>query len=336
MKKLISLILSLVMILSVLSVTAATTIQSTLTRNIKINGRSADGSFPNNPVIPGESTTTGLPTSNTAYVPILVQIDNNLGAFPQWGLASADIMYELPIAGQGFTRLTALFSDTYPLEAGPVRSGRVMHADLREEWDALLVHYGKQEDRGSDMREALKEYGAAKKGLAADGIANIYKDYVARVKYHAAPHNVTAYIQKFRDLMLTKGYQFPLRPFKFTDDLNYNGMPALKFNVIHKGNKDTSSSFVYDAALNAYLRFTAKGAYFDLLKPEQYLAYNNVIVQRTKLSWNNSSVAPLFNDIVGTGACDIFIGGQYIAGVWARNKMDQRTVFFDQNGNEIS
>ncbi len=336
MKKLMSLILSIILAAGAISATAATAIQSSLTRNIKINGRSADGSFPNNPVIAGESTTTGLPNSNAVYVPILVQIDNNLGAFPQWGLADADIMYELPIAGQGFTRLTAFFSDSYPQEAGPVRSGRVMHADLREEWDALLVHYGKQEDPGSDMREALKEYGAAKKGLAADGIANMYKDYVARVKYHAAPHNVTAYIQKFRDLMITKAYPFPLRPFKFTDDLDYGGVPALKFNVIHKGNKDSSSSFVYDASLNAYLRFSVKGAYLDLLKPEQNLAYSNVIVQRTKLSWNNSSVAPLFNDIVGSGACDIFIGGQYIAGVWARNKMDQRTVFFDQHGNEIS
>ena len=32
---------------------------------------------------------------------------------------------------------------------------------------------------------------------------------------------------------------------------------------------------------------------------------------------------------------DIFIGGQYIAGAWARNSIKERTVFFDQNGKEL-
>jgi len=151
-----------------------------------------------------------------------------------------------------------------------------------------------------------------------------------------APHNVSAYVAKLHELMLTQGYQFPIRPFKFTDDLNYGGDVAAKINVIHKGNKDTRSTFVYNAANNAYYRFIASGAYFDLLKPAEQLSYSNVIVQRTKLSFNNSSMNPMLPDVVGTGACDIFIGGQYIAGVWARHKPNERTVFFDQNGNEIS
>lgn len=343
MKKSIHVVVVIALLLSMFTAQVYATSNSinsitpTLTRNIKINGRNSDGSFPVNPVVPGESPTTGLPSSNTTYTPILVQIDNNHAAIPQWGIASADIMYELPIQGQGHTRLTALFSDQYPVEAGPVRSGRVMHADLREEWDALIVHYGKQEDPGSDMRDALREYGVMKKGLAIDGIAKQYeKEYFARVKYHKAPHNVTVYVQKLLDLMLTQNYPFQPRPFKFTDGMNYSGVPALEFNIIHKGNKDSSSTFVYNQQLKAYLRYTQDGPYFDLLKPEVHLAYNNVIVQRTKLSWNKSSLAPLFNDVVGTGAADLFIGGQYIAGAWARNKMNQRTVFFDQNGNEIS
>lgn len=338
MKKFISLTLVLIIVLSTLVVTAsaATTIPNTLTRNIQLKGRNADGSFPTNPVIPGESTTTGLPTTNTAYFPILVQIDNNPAGLPQWGIASADIMYELPIAGQGMTRLTAFFSDQYPIEAGPVRSGRVMHVDLREEWDALILHYGKQEDAGSDMREALRDYGVNAKGLAIDGIAQKYENDFPRVKYHKAPHNVSAYVQKLHDDKVAEQYPFKERPFKFTDDTNYGGTPVNEFTVIHKGNKDFSSTYVYDQNRKAFLRYTLDGPYYDLLKPEIMLAYNNVIIQRSKLSWNGSSSAPLFNDIVGTGAADIFVAGQYIAGAWARNKLNERTVFFDQNGNELA
>ena len=339
MKKWIVLSLSLLILTLVIIVSAetpATDIKSVLTRNVKIFGRNADGSLPNNPVITGESPTTGLPTSNISYVPILVQIDNNVGPVPQWGISSADIIYELPIQGQGWTRLTALFSDEYPQEAGPVRSGRVMHADLREEWDALLVHYGKQEVSGSDMREALRKYGVTAKGLDIDGIGNKYKDYFSRVKYHVAPHNVTAYVYKLYELILQQGYQFPVRPFKFTDNMNYGGIIAGKVNVIHKGNQDTSSTFVYNTENNVYYRYVARGAYYDLFKPAEQLSYSNVIIQRTKLSFNGNSSSPVLSEIVGTGACDIFIAGQYIAGVWTRHRANERTVFFDQNGNEIS
>ena len=104
-----------------------TLIQATLTRNISLKT-----GLPENPVIPGESPVTGLPISEQKYIPILVQIDNNLAAIPQWGIADADIMYELPIQGGGWTRLTALFSDKYTAETGPIRSARVMNEDLRE------------------------------------------------------------------------------------------------------------------------------------------------------------------------------------------------------------
>ena len=38
----------------------------------------------------------------------------------------------MPIHGLTLTRLVALFADKHPENAGPVRSGRVLHAELRE------------------------------------------------------------------------------------------------------------------------------------------------------------------------------------------------------------
>ena len=115
MKRKIGFLLVLILLVGMMSVTsAATLIPGTLTREINIH-KSSD-----NAVISGESPTTGLPSNSSIYLPILSQIDNNLEAIPQWGISFADIMYELPIQGQGWTRLTALFSDQYPAEAGPV------------------------------------------------------------------------------------------------------------------------------------------------------------------------------------------------------------------------
>lgn len=336
MKRILMLLLALLMLASTLLGSAQTTaqtvkIQPTYQRNINLQKN-----LPDNPVIPGESPITGLPIADKKFIPILVQIDNSLGAQPQWGIADADIIYELPIQGMGWTRLTAFFSDQYPGEAGPVRSARVMHADLREGWDALLVNYGKQEDSGSDLREALKNYGANAKGLAIDGIGNKYADYFKRVRYHFAPHNVTAYVANLRKLMEQQGYDFPVKPFKFSDEPRQDGQPAERITIIHKGNGDTSSSFVYDVYAKGYQRYVVNGPYTDLLKPEQPLVYANVIVIRTPLTFNRSTMSPLMSEAAqGSGAADIFIGGRYIAGAWSRANPQARTIFHDESGNEI-
>ena len=339
MKKAVQILLCALLVLTLLpgmaEQAASTLIPGTLTRNVGITGRNADGSFPANPVIDGESPTTGLPSDNEEYLPILVQIDNNLGALPHWGIADADIMYEAPIQGGGWTRLTALFSDVYPEETGPDRSARVLHVDLREEWDAVLVHFGKQEEAGSDVREAIRNYGVSAKGLDIDGIGNRYIKYFDRVGYHPAPHNVTVYVNSLREFISQKNYPFPVRPYKFADQPDYNGPEAKNVSIMHEGNADSVSSFTYDDYSKGYHRSTLKGPFIDLLQPESQMVYNNVIIQRTALTYNFSSLNPLLPNVVGQGAADIFIGGKYIAGAWARNSIKERTVFFDQTGKEL-
>lgn len=310
----------------------AEVLPSVMNRNVPVNPM-----LPNNPEIPGESMTTGLPKSDDRYAPILMQVDNNPSALPHFGIGMADIMYEMPIQGLGWTRLTALFSDQYPNEAGPVRSGRVMHADLREEWDAAFAFYGKQEVGGSDLRKSLRDYGVNEKGLAFDGIGNKYEPaYFYRTKYHKAPHNVAFAVQKaYDELVAPLNYPFPKRPFLFTDEKPTLGVEAGKVNIIHKGNVETSSSYVYNAETNTYTRYTEKGPYVDLFDETTPIQYANIIVMRTRLTWNVDSMSPLLPDVIGQGAAEIFTGGRYIPGAWARATANSRTIFFDSNGDEI-
>ena len=39
--------------------------------------------------------------------------------------------------------------------------------------------------------------------------------------------------------------------------------------------------------------------------------------------------------LTGTGNADYFMGGKHIAGVWKRDTVEDRTVFYDENGEEI-
>lgn len=48
------------------------------------------------------------------YRPTLVSIDAHPAALPHWGVASADLIYEMPIQADGSTRELALFMGDYP------------------------------------------------------------------------------------------------------------------------------------------------------------------------------------------------------------------------------
>ena len=105
-----------------------------------------------NPVIEGESPTTGMPLGEGWYYPVLVQISNpedtvkvdgkkvttaGVGVRAPWSGQYADIVYEGILYREGQTRITFMFSDSLydgmPTSAGPVRSARIGHALLREE-----------------------------------------------------------------------------------------------------------------------------------------------------------------------------------------------------------
>lgn len=326
------------LLLSANFASAQTVVKPDRDRKISPQGRNEEGHFESNPILPGESTTTGLPFAGD-YVPVLVNIDNVLGAWPQWGIGDADIIYEMPIHGHGLTRLVALFADQHPPEVGPVRSGRVMHAELREEWDAAWAYVGAQNADGSSVGAALRQFGAREdvKGvdLLFDGIAREHSALYKPMTTRKAPHHLSLQLQA---LVAQAGvYDYPQRPFLFTDELPPTGDRATQLSLRYGQNRDSyvSSSFSYDAGLNAYVRNLNGRPFVDFNDQDVALHFHNVIVQWTRLSFYDGMASrPLLVE-VGEGNADIFMGGRHIAGYWVREGTTERTIFFDQDGNEI-
>ncbi len=322
---------------SALATGVTTMIQDEENRKIDVKGLGSDGNFPVNPEIPGQSPTTGLPWTGF-YLPMIVQIDNfdgGIGNRAPWGAAEADIIYETPLHKNGETRLSFLFSDVIPESVGPVRSARLTHVELREEWDAGFLHYGGQAYEGTDIDDAFRETGARKKGVLFDGTAGEskpWKQYYKRVKNLVSPHNVDANVKAIQGL-IPADFKSPSRPYLFTDELPDLGDFASTISITQRM-KAFSSSFTYDPNANVYLRFIGEEPYIDKTTGEQ-LSFSNLIIQRTDVTfYHDISDRPLTKNI-GSGNADIFIGGRYIPGYWMRTGMNQRTVFFDQEGNEL-
>ncbi len=74
---------------------------------------------------------------------VLVSVENSPQARPQWGIASADIVWEMVVEG-GISRMLLMYSDAsrLPDKIGPTRSARHYFVELAEGFDSIFIHYG--------------------------------------------------------------------------------------------------------------------------------------------------------------------------------------------------
>lgn len=306
--------------------------------------------------IPGVSPTTGrlladyqdLPDTYLGlavtgqYLPMLVQIDNAGGGvdnLAQWGLQYADIIYETPLVSAGGTRLSALFSDVLPDAAGPIRSARVGHARLAAEWFGGFVHYGGQTKKGSDVQAEMIALGIKRyvnRFDGTDGSTKPWKAFFTPKAGTTAPHHQSANVAALSQLVDAE-----LTPvnhtFLFADELPTAGEPAEEI-AINQGAADYNSRLVYHADEQVYYRYMV-GKNSESLYTErdtgEVLTFANVIVQFTTVNYNGSGDAPVMVTL-GEGNADIFMGGRRIAGYWKHDDYEHRTVFYDDQGNEIA
>lgn len=358
MKRFVSMLLVLVTLCSAAAASAETIIQADENRNIDMQEVST------NDMINGVSPITGRPLADVdqiegfagqavtgRYMPMLVQIDNTDGGVNNrapWGVSYADIVYETPLYSAGNTRLTFLFSDQIPDSAGPVRSARLSHVWLREEYDAGFLYYGQQEYEETNAKKAISELGVSKKGLAFSGLVSEgkpWKKYYTRRAGITSPHDVDANVSAMYDL-IDPDFVPRNHTFLFTDD------PAQGEEVqeirINTGHKSYSSALKYDAASNLYYRYMGVD---DALTPYtdkdsgEHIGFTNVIIQFTKVDWYGSDAPVAY--VVGqkyfdgkgsydvSGNADFFMNGVHMKGVWQREDMESRTVFYTEDGQEL-
>lgn len=330
-------LLTMTLLAHATAATAQTLVDAVSERGIVPAGRNEAGMFDNNPAIPGESMTTGL-AIDQPYIPILVNIDNVAGSWPQWGIAQADIIYEMPIYAHSLTRLMALFAYDHPEQVGPLRSGRVMHAEMRQEWGSAWAFAGIQSMTGSNVNQALRQMGArdGEVDLILNVLGGQWSSLYHNIKHHVSPHNHSLHLAQAAQVVA--GAVFPARPFLFADGRPAEGEPATSIDLLYsRGSEDsyTNSSYSYNPETNLYARTRDGKPYADMNNEGVALTFSNVIIQWTELTFNQGkNNAPLVK-LVGEGNADFFMGGRHITGYWVRTDENSRTVFFDSDGNEI-
>ncbi len=296
MKKLLSLILVLVLLCSISAALAdPTAIDGLSERNIKINSAglnpSADEMFEQmiSPTtgrrldeIDVPSNFLGMALTGT-YQPIMVQISNASNGI---GVSKngktyicapingtyADIVYEAPQKRSGSeTRMSMIFSDTVPDYVGFVRSTRLTHCRLRQEWECIFCTsgYSSSDVPGEWKKLGVKNPEGAKEsdpGVVYVGdYPKVWKPYVWRISgIESANSEVFMLADILRDIV-PKDHVPANHTWKFTDEVPEGGDNA-EFVYVTFGNWENSDSRLeYNAEDNAYYRYAKISKSQDLV-----------------------------------------------------------------------
>ena len=200
----------------------------------------------------------------------------------------------------------------------------------------------------------FKETGADKKAdgmllfRGTDGTSKPWKQYFDAFERAAftlqRPHHVTANVAALSTL-IPWDFEAANHTWLFAEELPEDGDDA---EIINVNWADPDGDLVlYNSVLEwdeddeCYYRYmyNRKGKsypYMNLTTSDydsEEITFNNIIVQFTEMVWERTD-APK-PTVLGTGNADFFMGGKHIAGVWNRESLSDRTVFYGADGEEI-
>ena len=268
--------------------------------------------------------------------PLAVMVNNHTDARPQSGLIYADFVYEI-VAEGGITRLLPFYLSNIPEKIGPVRSTREYYLVLvKELGDAMLMHIG----WSPQALEAIETWPVRSLGR---GGGQFWRDTSLNVATeHTAYVNGKDLLQVAVNLGWGGTREFRLWEFK-EDKTGYDSAPAatnVSIDFWSKG--DYSAVFKYDAVTNSYLRYLGYDSsdqpisHTDRETKEQIKVKNLIVQFVPENAISGDDKNRLNYEFVGTGSALVFLDGKVISATWTKDSRDDRTIFYDGSGQEIT
>ena len=264
--------------------------------------------------------------------PVAVMVNNLKKALPQYGVAGADIIYEMPVEA-GITRLMAVYADYENMpNICSVRSCRYYYPILAYGMDAIYCHWGQDQ---TIAKETLARLGIDHLDGGGNGWQVCFFRDSDRAQHYASEH--TGYLDGskiskaisrcgFRtDTDKGKAFSFraPNTIIKEGDTCNYA--------VLHFSDSYWST-FEYDEATQTYLKKHCGNPHMDSHTNTQ-LAFRNIFVLQTDISLREDKY--LVDIALESG------GGYYISagGIqpisWVKSDESEPIRIYDGDGEEL-
>ncbi len=267
---------------------------------------------------------TGIRDDEVEDWPVLmVKIDNHDRARPQFGINSADVVFEEIVEG-GLTRFAALFHSQHAEILGPIRSVRTSDFDLLRNLNRpLFANSGGNEAVLRLLQEV--DY--------VDVSSNAAIDAYERMGERSSPHNLFSDTKSLRAVGASRGN---------------GGTPPIMFARRNSGDVSSASTrsvdgvdLDYGSTVVSYRWSAQKGwvrtqngtAHIDA--GGVVIAPDVVIVQVVSYTRSMADGRSPEAVLLGEGRALVFFEGNLTEGVWKRTQGDEVTKYFDRDGQPI-
>jgi hypothetical protein len=283
---------------------------------------------------------TGLPAdpANLNRRPVMIKVSNfpRVGR-PHAGLSLADLVFEYYI-GEDVNRFLAVYYGQNSPKVGPIRSGRLVDAQLANFYQGTLVYGNADPQVDTILAAELKERAVATNDYPCPPICGTDTHSIA---------GVFADSQKITEYSITQGVQ-NIRPklagFAFDERTPWSDQFAINIGVeyanINRG------EWRYDPQSRSYLRWIedenpdGKISMIPLLdrNNSQQLSFANVIIMFAIYI----EYKPTLHDIIiresqdGGGKAVLFRDGEMLTGSWKVMGKDRPLQFVDRWGLPLS
>ncbi len=304
--------------------------------------------------------------------PITAIIENHIDSRPQSGLSKADVVYEA-VAEGGITRFLGVFycgAAAEDVRIGPVRSERVYFAKWAHEYglDPINVHVGGannvdnhsangrkalgQVDKTVDAFQLLIDFGWRvpggndMDGGTSVGYPTMWRD-PERIPGAAMEHTFMGSTDKLYDEGAKRGFgatnadgtawDKTFISWKFVDGSKVAAPDATDISFeFWKNQPSYNVEWKYDPTTNRYLRFNGGTPHVDMDNGKPQLSTTNLVVQFVIEKGPVDKEYHMYYENYGTGKAMVFNNGTVVEGTWKRATLNDRTIFYDKTGKEIS
>ncbi|NNN02534.1 MAG: DUF3048 domain-containing protein [Acidimicrobiaceae bacterium] len=295
-------------------------------------------SSPSKPATPSTTSTTkpavpiapltGLPDPGGAALTrpaLVVKIENDTNALPQFGIDQADVIYEEIVNG-GITRLAAVFNQNAPAKIGPIRSVRPTDTQIVWPLGGIFAFSG-----GAPYAIASISTAPVKLVDESSAGAAMFRD-----PNRVAPYNLygnTSQLFAFGGKPTPPPHLFTYR----AANAPVPGVPVasvfVPFPSIY------GELWTWNATLHGWVRsrpaFISGYGLHDITGTGAIEAPKNVIVQYVNYV-NGVGSFTSYGDLQSGGVADIFTAGHEITGTWKRASKSSVIQYLDAQGHPIA
>lgn len=267
---------------------------------------------------------------------IALMIENSEYARPQYGLSSADVVYEAYTENFYYSRFMLLYWGHAPHKAGPVRSARPYFVSWVHEWPAAYAHAG-----GSTLGDIAIQRDHIHELNALTYAQQLYWRSSSRI----APHNLFTNVGNLMQAANRRWGNPSVTPhWKFVRK-NTVGTPPYKTISLRWNSRNTEETWQWNSQDQGFTRWVQcpvcsnpNATQVMGLNSGKPVVANNVVIQYTTewldMADPNAADRWILMNTHGQGKALLFLGHRYYQGTWQSAGPGQPTQFFLANGQQ--